>query len=109
MLLSIYLFVALLAVAGSGLAMRTNVDWLTRLLGAMFSAVLWAVWAMASFGVEKQTDTSLHTFEYPQLAGVGTVAAIIMGIFVLQLGLAALREDASKGIEPDTTLDYSDR
>lgn len=109
MLLSLYLGLAAFALLASGLAMRSSVDWLTRLLGAAFAMVSWGVWAMRSFEITVHEGGQTYTHAYPELGGLGAVAAVLMGLFVLRFGLAALREDPEQGIEPDTTLDYSDR
>jgi hypothetical protein len=107
MYIAVYLAVLALAVGSSLLAMRSSVDWLTRLLGAGMAMVTWGVWGLQSYEVRSAYTGSAES--YQSLAALGFVAALIMALFVVRFALAALRDDPAQGIEPDTALDYSDR
>lgn len=94
-----------LFVAVSALSAVSLMKYKFALPGSLVSAVLWFVWANASWSVEV-VDGGVETFSYPTLAVIGYLAMLGMAASALIAGVEELTPEYGG---PDSVIDYIDR
>lgn len=82
MLLSAWLFIGVLALLASGVAIATEDNGIAMVAGTL-GFVLWGLWAFGALNVEVVDNGSTLTFELVEVAIVGFAMAMIPGYIAL--------------------------
>ena len=82
MLLQAWLFIGVVALVASGVALMTSDDGLAVMTGIL-GFVTWGVWVFGSLNLSVVRDATVYTYSLPAVAIVGIAFAIIPGFIAL--------------------------
>lgn len=82
MLLSAWLFVGVVALAASGVALATSDDGLAVMTGIL-GFVTWGVWTFGALNLTVARDATVYTYSLPAVAIIGIAFALIPGFIAL--------------------------
>lgn len=82
MLVSAWLFVGVLALAATGMALLTSDNGLAVMMGVL-GFVTWGVWTFGALNLEVVRDATVYTYSLPSVAIVGVAVALVPGFIAI--------------------------